>query len=62
VKKDIKQLIEFADWISIFHYKKTEEGLWQPMDLPFLYTTEEVVRDFLKEKTQTNYGKVRIDK
>lgn len=52
-------LITFAEWIHSFDFKKNEEGSWSPMDLPFLYTTEEVVEEFFKDIKD---GKVRIDK
>jgi hypothetical protein len=52
-------LITFAEWIHSFDFKKNEEGSWSPMDLPFLYTTEELVEEFFKDIKD---GKVRIDK
>jgi hypothetical protein len=51
-------LITFAGWIHYFDFKKNEEGSWYPMDLPFLYTTEELVEEFFKDIKD---GKVRID-
>jgi hypothetical protein len=54
-----KELITFAEWIHSFDFKKNEEGSWSPMDLPFLYTTEELVEEFFKDIED---GKVRIDK
>lgn len=52
-------LITFAEWIHSFDFKKNEEGSWNPMDLPFLYTTEELAEEFFKDIKD---GKVRINK
>ena len=54
-----ESLITFAEWIHSFDFKKNEEGSWSPMDLPFLYTTEELVEEFFKDIKD---GKVRINK
>jgi hypothetical protein len=57
-KKDYKKLTAFAEWLDSFKYKRDENGMWYPMDLPFLYTTKEVVRDFYKDLED---GKIRIN-
>lgn len=54
-----KELITFAEWIHFFDFKKNKEGSWSTMDLPFLYTTEELIEEFFKD---IEYGKIRIDK
>ena len=54
-----ENLIIFAEWIHSFDFKKSEEGSWYPMDLPFEYTTEELVEEFFKDIKD---GKVRINK
>lgn len=58
LKKEHKKLITFAEWLDSYQYKRNEDGLWYPMDLPFLYTTEELVKDFYKELED---GKIRIN-
>ena len=54
-----ESLITFAEWIHSSDFKKNEEGSWSPMDLPFEYTTEELVEEFFKDIKD---GKVRINK
>ena len=51
-------LIIFADWLANSGFKKNENGKWSPLDLPFLYTTEELILEFNKD---IEYGKVRIN-
>jgi len=59
LKKDYNKLITFAEWLDSFKYKRDENGMWYPMDLPFLYTTKELVKDFYKDLED---GKIRINK
>lgn len=57
-KKNKEIFIKFAEWIDYFNYKRNVDGLWSPMELPFLYTTEEILNDFIKDIED---GKIRIN-
>jgi hypothetical protein len=58
IKKEHLLLMKFAEWLDSFEYKRNNEGKWSAMDLPFTYTTEELVLEFKKEISD---GKIRIN-
>lgn len=57
-KKEDLLLIKLAEWLDYFDYKRNNDGKWSAMDLPFTYTTEELILEFKKE---INDGKIRIN-
>ena len=57
-KKEDLLLIKLAEWLDYFDYKRNNDGKWSVLDLPFTYTTEELILEFKKE---INDGKIRIN-
>lgn len=54
-----EMLMFFSDWLGSSGFKNKKKDIWTAFDLPFQYTTEEIVNEFYKDLED---GKIRINK